>query len=144
MRAGFWRYLMRVSFIRRLYAKRLLKYLDKLKAKRKPIPEQLRDLNLAMSRLPERERRPALEEALKGGQGTEEASREYRRAASRQQRQSGRGGPHRRPGAMRTKTPAPQGGGRPGAGGASPTRSAGSRSSGKSKPGGSRSGGRSK
>lgn len=106
-----WRRMMRVGFLRRLYAKRLLSYLDKCKAKKRPVPPELREVSVAMSRLPERERRAALEEAL-AARGPEAVSREYRRAASRQQRQSGRGGPHRRPGAMRTKTPPPQGGGR--------------------------------
>lgn len=118
-RAGVWRTIMRVGILRRLYAKRLLAFMAKSKRKRRPLPNELRELDIAMGRLPEHERRAALERALAGdggGKGAPQMGRDMRRAASRQSRQSGRGGSsNRRPGAMRTRDTGPQAGqnGRP-------------------------------
>ena len=129
MREAIWRTIMRVGFLRTLYAKRLLAYMAKSKRKQRALPPELRELDIAMSRLPEDQRRAALEEAL-SGKSTEAMGREMRRAASRQSRQSGRGGSHRRPGAVRTKDPSqagqarqqppPQGGQQGGRAGARP------------------------
>jgi hypothetical protein len=107
-RAAVWRAVMRFGFIRRLYAKRLLAYMEKSKRKKRPLPNELRELDIAMSRLPESQRRAALEEALAGqGAGGPAMGRQLRRASSRQSRQSGKGGTHRRPGAMRTRDNVP-------------------------------------
>lgn len=99
---------MSVGFVRRTYAKRLIKFMERSREKRKPLPPELREVSIAMSQLPEAQRLPALEQALHGQGGAESMSREMRRAASRQSRMSGKGGPHRRPGAMRTRDPLPQ------------------------------------
>ncbi|GEM_PF-2409615 len=107
-RAGVWRAIMRFGFVRRLYAKRLLSYMEKSKRKKRPLPNELRELDIAMSRLPEAQRRAALEEALAGqGAGGPAMGRQLRRASSRQSRQSGKGGAHRRPGAIRTRDTGP-------------------------------------
>lgn len=112
VRAAVSRFVGRVPFLRRLYVRRLLRYLEKAKKKGRPLPAQLRELDANLGRLKERERAAALEEALQY-QGDDWAGRELRRAAARQQRQSGRG--HgRRPGAVMTRSPAPGGpGGQP-------------------------------
>ena len=107
-RAAVFRRLMGVGFVRRTYAKRLVKFMERSKAKGKPLPEDLREVAIAMTRLPEDQRVGALEMALEGKGGPESMSREMRRAASRQSRMSGKGGPHRRPGAMRTRDPVVQ------------------------------------
>ncbi len=99
------RRLMRVGLIRRTYAKRLIKFMERSKRKAKPLPPELREVGRAMDQLPEAQRLPTLEQALQGKGGPESMSREIRRAASRQTRMSGKGGPHRRPGAMRTRDP---------------------------------------
>lgn len=98
---------MGVGFVRRTYARRLVKFMDKSKTRKRPLPPELREVSIAMSRLPEDQRLPALEDAL-AGKGPEAMSRDMRRAASRQQRMSGKGGPHRRPGAVRTRDPVSQ------------------------------------
>ncbi|MGH9073002.1 MAG: hypothetical protein ACRDZQ_02615, partial [Acidimicrobiales bacterium] len=66
VRASIWRTFMRVGFLRRLYAKRLLRYMAKSRAKKRPLPPELRELDIAMSRLPEKDRHAALDEALQG------------------------------------------------------------------------------
>jgi hypothetical protein len=104
-RASVFRRLMGVGFVRRTYAKRLIKFMERSKRKSKPLPPELREVARAMDQLPEAQRLPTLEQALQGKGGPESMSREMRRAASRQTRMSGKGGPHRRPGAMRTRDP---------------------------------------
>lgn len=107
-RAAVFRRLMGVGFIRRTYARRLVKFMERSKAKGKPLPPDLREVSVAITRLPEDQRVGALEMALEGKGGPESMSREMRRAASRQGRMGGKGGPHRRPGAMRTRDPMAQ------------------------------------
>lgn len=116
-RASISRAFLRVPFLRRLYVRRVLAFLEKSKRKRRPLPPELRDLDAMMRRLPARQRPEALEAALRlqVTEGDRATSREMRRAAARQGRQSGRGGSHRRPGAMRVRD---YGKGGPPAGGA--------------------------
>jgi hypothetical protein len=97
----------KIPFLRRFYVRRLLRYMEKAKSKGRPLPSQLRELDANLSRLRERDRAAALEEALQF-QGDDWASRELRRAAARQQRQRGTGR-GRRPGAVITRAPAPGG-----------------------------------
>lgn len=98
---------MGVGFVRRTYARRLIKFMERSKEKKRPLPPELREIAFGISRLPEEHRLPALEDALQG-KGPDAMSRDMRRAASRQSRLSGKGGPHRRPGAMRTRDPVAQ------------------------------------
>ncbi len=101
-----------VPFMRRWYARRLLKMMDKAKAKNRQLPPELAQLEANLSRLPKARRFEALETALSAGGGDQALSREMRRAAGRQGRQSGRGGARQRPGQpvypVRPKRPKPR------------------------------------
>lgn len=102
MRAAIWRGLLRIPFLRRLYARRLLAFIDKSKKKNRKLPEELRRLDQVIAKLPKPQRPKAVEEALSSGR-EQEMSREVRRAAERQERLSGRRGGSRRPGMPASK-----------------------------------------
>lgn len=89
--------MMGVGFIRRWYAGRILKFIDKSKKKKRRLPDHLYEIDLLLRRVPGPKRRSTLEEMLVP-RDEAEFGRELRRAATRQSRQSGRGGPGRRPG----------------------------------------------
>jgi hypothetical protein len=92
--------IMKVGFFRRRYIKRLLKYLDKSKAKGRPIPAELEQLSEFLDKVPKPMREKRLEEAILAQQeGGEAYNRELRRAAANQQRRSGKGAGGYRPGA---------------------------------------------
>ena len=100
VRATITRGIVRVPFLRRLYVRRMLKFLERSKRKKRALPRELAELDIAMSKVPKDQRMAMLETALtEGSEGG--ASRQMRRAADRQKRQSGRGGPRRRPGAVK-------------------------------------------
>src|SRR5437899_1365784 len=112
VRATITRGIVRVPFLRRLYVRRMLKFLERSKRKKRALPKELAELDIAMSKVPKDQRMAMLETAMtEGAQGG--ASRQMRRAADRQKRQSGRGGPRRRPGAVKqtgSQTGPPPGG----------------------------------
>lgn len=83
--------------MRRFYARRLLKFLDKSKRKGRVIPDQLAELDDYLSKVPAKQRRELLEASL-SGELDSRAGRELRRAAGRQGRQKGRAGGGQRPG----------------------------------------------
>ena len=91
------RTIMSVGFLRRYYVRRLLKTIDKSEKKGRPLPADLEQVKTALSRLPANKRAEFLEEMLRDPEGMN-PGRELRRAASRQDRQSGRGGGRQRPG----------------------------------------------
>ncbi len=108
VRATITRGIVRVPFLRRLYVRRMLKFLERSKRKKRALPKELAELDIAMSKVPKDQRMAMLESALtEGAQGS--ASRQMRRAADRQKRQSGRGGPRRRPGAVKQGGAGPAG-----------------------------------
>ncbi|TMM14930.1 MAG: hypothetical protein E6G01_11440 [Actinobacteria bacterium] len=108
VRATITRGIVRVPFLRRLYVRRMLKFLERSKRKKRALPKELAELDIAMSKVPKDRRMAMLESALtEGAQGG--ASRQMRRAADRQKRQSGRGGPRRRPGAVKQGGAGPAG-----------------------------------
>jgi hypothetical protein len=108
VRATITRGIVRVPFLRRLYVRRMLAFLDRSKRKKRALPKELAELDVAMSKVPKDQRLAMLETALtEGTQGG--ASRQMRRAADRQKRQSGRGGPRRRPGAVKQTGGGPAG-----------------------------------
>ena len=112
VRARITRGVARVPFLRRWYARRLLASLDRAKRKNRAIPKELAELDIAMSKVPKERRMEMIETAMtEGAQGG--ASRQMRRAADRQKRQSGRGGPRRRPGAVKQSGVGPPPGGPP-------------------------------
>ncbi len=92
-----WRRLLRIGVVRRWYARRLLKFIEKTKQKKRRLPEHLVQVDQVMRRLPKPQRAKTLEEMLVPGR-EDQLGRTYRRAAARQSRGSGRGGPRRRPG----------------------------------------------
>jgi hypothetical protein len=116
VRATITRGIVRVPFLRRLYVRRMLAYLERSKRKKRALPKELNELDIAMSKVPKDQRMAMLETALtEGSKGG--ASREMRRAADRQKRQSGRGGPRRRPGAVKQSGGGPTGSSGPGSSG---------------------------
>lgn len=99
IRGAIGRLTMRSSFLRRRYVRRVLKSIDKAKAKGRRLPPELFELSQQLSRVPKNKQAEALEEAIKAGpDAAEEAGRAMRRAAAAQQRQSGRGQGRYRPG----------------------------------------------
>lgn len=98
-RGAIGRGVMRVPMLRRLYVRRMIKYIDKRRAKGKRLPPELMELSRFLSRVPKQQRASALEDAIKSEhEGQPAGGRELRRAAAAQQRHSGRGGGRYRPG----------------------------------------------
>jgi hypothetical protein len=83
----------RTAWIRRRYARRLIRMMEKSRDKGRPLPENLQQLDRQLQRLPKGKRQEALERMLEmSGQPEMTPSRELRRAGNRQDRRSGRGG----------------------------------------------------
>ncbi len=97
LRDGFWRRLLKIGFIRRWQARRLIAYIEKSKKKHRRLPDELVRIDAMVRRLPKPQRAKAVEEMLVPT-SEEQFGREIRRAAARQNRGSGRGGPRKRPG----------------------------------------------
>ncbi|MGH9102313.1 MAG: hypothetical protein ACRDYD_04935 [Acidimicrobiales bacterium] len=93
------RVITKIPFLRRLYIKRLLRFMERSEAKGRRLPPELETLQTRLSRLPKKDRASALETAMLAEQQGP-GSREMRRAAGRQQRLSGRGSGRQRPGAL--------------------------------------------
>ena len=102
IRTAVFRSIMRVGFLRHFYVRRLLRFMEKSKAKRRTLPPELVRLDQMLSRLPPPKRAEALETALLASPD-ETPSREMRRAASRQERLRGDGRGGYRPGTAREK-----------------------------------------
>ena len=85
--------LMRVGFFRRMYIKRMLRYVDKSKEKGRKLPPEFAEMARFLSRVPKNKRFEALEDAIMTQQtgGYEAMGRDLRRAAAAQQRRSGKG-----------------------------------------------------
>lgn len=99
IRGSIGRMTMRSSFLRGRYVRRVLKSIDKSKAKGRRLPPELHELSKQLSRIPKHKQAEALEDALKAGpEAADTAGRAMRRAAMAQQRQSGRGQGRYRPG----------------------------------------------
>lgn len=106
-RARFFRRVMRLGPLRRLYARRLMKFLAKSKKKGRPIPGELAQLDEYLAQLPAKQRRSVLEASL-SGELDAQASRSMRRAAERQARRSGQGVGRQRPGMPPLPGPRPR------------------------------------
>lgn len=89
--------MLKVGFIRRWYARRMVKYIDKSKKKQRRLPDHLYQVETLLKRVPTHDRAKTLADMLQPGQ-EEQYGREMRRAAARQQRAKGSGGPGKRPG----------------------------------------------
>jgi hypothetical protein len=85
IRTAVFRRIMRVGFFRRFYIKRLLRFMEKSRAKGRTLPPDLQRLDQMLKRLPPPKRAEALETALLASPD-ETPSREMRRAAARQDR----------------------------------------------------------
>ena len=96
-RARLFRRMMQVGLLRRRTARRLIKTLEKSKKKGRVLPDQLVELDEYLAKVPVKERQAVLEASL-SGELEANASRAMRRAAERQDRQSGRAGGGQRPG----------------------------------------------
>lgn len=96
-RARFFRRVMRFRPMRRLYARRVMKFLDKSKKKGRVIPNELAQLDEYLAKLPAKQRQEMLEATL-SGELDAQVGRDMRRAAERQARRSGRGAGRQRPG----------------------------------------------
>jgi hypothetical protein len=81
VRSAFARTVMAVPFIRRAYARRVLKMLENAEKDRKPLPPELQQVQVALKRLPNRQRRlELLEASLRAGPNAEPPNRATRRA----------------------------------------------------------------
>ena len=90
IRTAVFRRIMHVGFFRHFYVKRLLRFMEKSRAKGRSLPPDLQRLDQMLKRLPPPKRAEALETALLSSPD-ENPSREMRRAATRQDRQRGDG-----------------------------------------------------
>jgi hypothetical protein len=82
----------KVPWMRRRYARSTLKSIQRFRDRRRPLPENLARLDQQLRRLPQHKRQEALEEMLEmGGRSDLPRTRAMRRAAGRQERQSGKG-----------------------------------------------------
>ncbi len=77
---------MRVPVLRRWYIRRILKLIDRSKAKGRRLPEGMAEVARLVARLPKVQRALALEEAILANQDTPNLGRQFRRAAARQRR----------------------------------------------------------
>lgn len=102
--------ILRIGFLRRWHIRRLLKFIDKSKAKGRRLPPNLYDLNRFLSQVPKEQRAKRLEEALMAQQRPDMVqSRDMRRATDNQARRSGRSGSGYRPGMpARSMMPGPR------------------------------------
>jgi len=86
MRQRIAKLMMKIPFVGRLYLKATLRYLEKTPPSK--MPPQLRQLKLALDKVPKAKRLAMLEDAVAGKipQPDQLPSRQLRRAAARQQR----------------------------------------------------------
>jgi len=90
IRTAVFRSIMRIGFLRHFYIRRLLRFMEKSRAKGRAMPAELSRLDQMLTRLPPKKRAEALESALMANP-EETPSREMRRAAARQDRLRGDG-----------------------------------------------------
>jgi hypothetical protein len=95
------RFIGRTPWLRRRYARRIVKTIDKFQDKNRPLPENLQPLERQLRRVPKPKRAQVVEQMME--MGTKEdvtTNRALRRAAGRQERQKGHRGGGLRPGTM--------------------------------------------
>lgn len=109
---GIWRQLLKVRVIRSWYVRRILKVIDKSKTKRRGLYGDLARIDAMTRGMPPAERVRTLEKMFEP-MDRQQVGRELRRAQSRQDRASGRGGASRRRPGMPPQKMAPQRGKRP-------------------------------
>jgi hypothetical protein len=96
------RFIARTPWLRRRYAKRLVRTVDKYKRKGRPLPENLARLERHLRTIPEPRRAKVVEEMMETSAEQEQAtpSRAMRRAVGRQDRHKGGKGGGLRPGTL--------------------------------------------
>jgi hypothetical protein len=97
IRTALGRKFMSVGLLRRWYIRRMLRFIDRSKAKGRRLPEGMAETARYLSRVPKDQRAKAFEEAILTNQELPHMGRDYRRAASRQRR-SGKNDARTRPG----------------------------------------------
>lgn len=107
------RFISRTPWLRRRYARRMVRTIDKYKDKKRPLPENLARLERQLRRVPPPKRAEMVEQMMEmSSQPTAGVSnRALRRASGRQDRQKGSKGGGLRPGTLpgqRQRTPPPR------------------------------------
>lgn len=93
------RFIGRTPWLRRWYSGRIVRTIDKYKAKGRPLPDNLVRLEHQLRRVPKPKRQKVVEEMMEvGSQQDVTTNRALRRAAGRQERQKGQRGGGLRPG----------------------------------------------
>lgn len=108
-----WRRLFQVAAIRRWYVRRVLRLIDKSKAKRRGLSGDLARIDAMTRGMPPAERVRTIERMFEPGADRQQLGREMRRAMDRQERGRGSGGASRRRPGMPAQRLAPQRGKRP-------------------------------
>jgi hypothetical protein len=95
------RFIGRTPWLRRRYARRILKTIDKYQDKGRPLPENLIRLERQLRRVPKPKRQQLVEQMMEmGSEDDVSTNRALRRAAGRQERQKGQRGGGQRPGTL--------------------------------------------
>jgi hypothetical protein len=91
----------RTAWLRRRYARRILKTIDKFQEKGRPLPENLVRLERQLRRVPKPKRQQVVEQMMEmGSEDDVSTNRALRRAAGRQERQKGQHKGGLRPGTL--------------------------------------------
>jgi hypothetical protein len=95
------RFIGRTPWLRRRYARRILRTIDKFQDKGRPLPENLSRLERQLRRVPKPKRQQLVEQMMQmGSEDDASSNRALRRAAGRQERQKGQRGGGLRPGTL--------------------------------------------
>ena len=95
------RFIARTPWLRRRYARRIVRTIDKFKDKGRPLPENLQRLERQLRRVPPPKRQQLVEQMMEMSSDEDLSSnRALRRAAGRQERQKGQRGGGLRPGTL--------------------------------------------
>lgn len=95
------RFIGRTPWLRRRYARRILRTIDKFQDKGRQLPENLSRLERQLRRVPKPKRQQLVEQMMEmGSEDDITKNRALRRAAGRQERQKGQRGGGLRPGTL--------------------------------------------
>jgi hypothetical protein len=103
------RFIGRTPWLRRRYARRIIRTIDKFQKKGRPLPENLARLERQLRRVPQPKRQQLVEQMMEMGSDEDvTTNRALRRAAGRQERQKGQRGGGLRPGTLPGQRQRPQ------------------------------------
>lgn len=95
------RFIAHTAWLRRRYARRILRTIDKFQDKGRPLPANLERLERQLRRIPKPKRQQVVEQMMEmGSEDDVSTNRALRRAAGRQERQKGQRGGGLRPGTI--------------------------------------------